>query len=101
VSRSLDRAIRAQALRREIKLAGERRPADEVRTTYSVAPDARRALRMLAASLDCSANDLICIALENLLTVHASQPVARTRTELRQQLAQMAGSLPQEPNSDT
>lgn len=99
-NRSLDQAIRTQALRREIKLAGERRPADEVRTTYSVAPDARRALRMLSALLDCSANDLICIALENLLTAHGPQPVSLTRTELRQRLAGLVGSQ-QEPNSHT
>ncbi|RXH22095.1 hypothetical protein XH99_34405 [Bradyrhizobium nanningense] len=100
-NRPLDQAIRAQALRREIKLAAQRQPADEVRTTYSIAPDARRALRMLAASLDCAANDLICIALENLLMAHGSQPVSLTRTDLRDQLSRLARSQPQEPNSGT
>lgn len=100
-SRTLDQAIRAQAARREVELAGERRPAEEVRTTYSVAPDARRALRVLAASLDCPVNDLVCVAIEDLLTARGSQPVSLTRADLRERLSRMAGSQPQKPNSDT
>lgn len=97
----LDEAILTQARRRDIKLSGDRRPSDEVRTTYCISPDGRRALRTLAALLDCPANDLICIALEDLLMTYGSLPVLRTRTELRQQLAKMAGSQSSEPISNT
>jgi len=97
----LNQAIRAQAARQEIKLASERRPAEEVRTTYSVAADARRALRVLAASLDCPVNDLVCVAIEDLLTAHGNLPVLRTRTELRERLARTAGLQPHKPTLDT
>lgn len=85
---SLERAIEAQgALRGVGRSGGRRRPIGEVRTTYSVASDTRRALRMLAATLDCAANDVVAIALEDFLMVHGSMPVAPTRDELRRQLA--------------
>lgn len=100
-SPTLNQAIRAQAARQEIKLASERRPAEEVRTTYSVAADARRALRVLAASLDCPVNDLVCVAIEDLLTAHGNLPVLRTRTELRERLARTAGLQPHKPTLDT
>jgi hypothetical protein len=89
---TLEQTILAQAQRRDSKLTGGRRPNEEVRTTYSVGSDARRALRILAAVLDCPANDLISIALEDLLMAYGSLPFSHTRTELRQRLAQMAGS---------
>jgi hypothetical protein len=99
--KNIDQIIRAQQARRDRKQTGTRRPREEVRTTYSVATDARQALRMLAAVLDCPANDLISIGLEDLLMAYGSLPVSRTRTELRQRLAQMAGSRSLKPISNT
>jgi hypothetical protein len=62
----------------------------ETRTTYSVSKEARHALRLLAFEQDCKINDLVVVAIEDLLRKHSALLVQPTRPDLRRRL--------QEPN---
>jgi hypothetical protein len=92
-------ALRAssQQLRRALSHEAAKLPSEEIRTTFSVPLEVHDALRLLAAKNRCWVNDLVTIALENILAEQQLLPGAPSRSDLRGKLhlsspARTAGS---------
>jgi hypothetical protein len=72
-------------------------PAGEtLRTTVSMRPDFHGALRVLAATQGCRLNDLLIIAMENLLVQQGVLPGAVSRPAPRRRLEATGRSKPSE-----
>jgi hypothetical protein len=72
-------------------------PAGEtLRTTVSMRPDLHGALRMLAATQGCRLNDLMLVAMEDLLVRQGVLPGDVSRPALRRRLEAAGRSRPSE-----
>jgi hypothetical protein len=59
---------------------------ETLRTTVTMRPDLHSALRVLAATRGCRLNDLLVVAIEDLLVEQGALPGAVSRPALRQRL---------------
>jgi hypothetical protein len=69
---------------------------ETLRTTVSMRPDLHGALRILAATHGCRLNDLLIIAMEDLLLQQGVLPGAVSRHALRRRLEATGRSNPSE-----
>jgi hypothetical protein len=76
----------ARQLRQDLRTSIPASRTGETRTTYSISEDARRALQLLAVEQKCKLNDLVALAIEDLLVKHSSVPVEPSRQPLRNRL---------------
>jgi hypothetical protein len=71
----------------------------EMRTTCSVDRDIHDALRLLAARHRCKLNDLVAIAVEDLLARQGALPGSVSRSGVRRRVGASAASAEQASNS--
>jgi hypothetical protein len=72
---------------------------ETLRTTITIRPDLHGALRVLAATQGCRLNDLLVVAIEDLLVQQGALPGAVSRPALRRRLeANGGGKLRERPD---
>ncbi|TFV41269.1 hypothetical protein [Bradyrhizobium niftali] len=69
---------------------------ETLRTTVTIRPNLHSALRILAATRGCRLNDLLVVAIEDLLVQQGALPGAVSRPALRQRLQTNGPSNPSE-----